>query len=244
MSGGVSRLDLLSSAYAHRGLWGGDVPENSLAAFRSAAEASVGCELDVRLTRDEELVVFHDPTLGRMCGVEGFVGEIEYAALKKSALPDGSTIPTLAEALAAMGGKPVLIEVKIEDAFARVADRVADFLENHDGPVAVMSFDERSVGRLRRRLPKHFVGQLIEPMSSLGGEQVVAKARRAVALGVNYLAPHVSSLEQVAAVEPDLPRVTWTVRESSDLAAAQKLGAAVIFEKISVDLAMPAKNPI
>ena len=38
--------------YAHRGLWGKGVPENSLAAFRAAAEAGFGIELDVQLSKD------------------------------------------------------------------------------------------------------------------------------------------------------------------------------------------------
>ena len=61
--------------YAHRGLHGPGVPENSLAAFRRAAEAGYGAELDVRLTRDGRLAVFHDSTLERMCGVPGRVAE-------------------------------------------------------------------------------------------------------------------------------------------------------------------------
>ena len=61
--------------YAHRGLHGPGVPENSLAAFRRAAEAGYGAELDVHLTRDGRLVVIHDGDLERMCGVPGRVAE-------------------------------------------------------------------------------------------------------------------------------------------------------------------------
>ena len=53
--------------YAHRGLHDGNrsVPENSLEAFRRAAEAGYGVELDVQLTRDGMLVVHHDASLKR-----------------------------------------------------------------------------------------------------------------------------------------------------------------------------------
>ena len=53
----------LLTDYAHRGLHGGDIPENSLAAFRLAAEAGYGIELDLQLSRDGEVMVFHDYTL-------------------------------------------------------------------------------------------------------------------------------------------------------------------------------------
>ena len=51
--------------YAHRGLHSPDksVPENSLAAFAAAADAGYGMELDVQLSKDGEVVVFHDDTL-------------------------------------------------------------------------------------------------------------------------------------------------------------------------------------
>ena len=58
----------LLTDYAHRGLHGNGIPENSLAAFRLAAEAGCGIELDVQLSRDGEVMVFHDYTLTRMTG--------------------------------------------------------------------------------------------------------------------------------------------------------------------------------
>ena len=58
--------------YAHRGLHTEDmtVPENSLAAFRQAVEAGYGMELDVQLSKDGRVVVFHDDDLKRACGVD------------------------------------------------------------------------------------------------------------------------------------------------------------------------------
>src|SRR4029077_18019646 len=49
------------SVIAHRGAWGADVPENSLAAFEQAIDLGADMiEFDVRRTRDRELIVFHD----------------------------------------------------------------------------------------------------------------------------------------------------------------------------------------
>ncbi|MBQ7865592.1 MAG: glycerophosphodiester phosphodiesterase, partial [Clostridia bacterium] len=56
--------------YAHRGLWNATLPENSMAAFRNAVAHGFGMELDVHLTKDDQLVVFHDDSLLRMCGVD------------------------------------------------------------------------------------------------------------------------------------------------------------------------------
>ena len=71
--------------FAHRGLHTRDraVPENSLEAFRLAARAGYGIELDVRLSRDGQVVVFHDDDLKRVCGVDKRVDELDWAELRE-----------------------------------------------------------------------------------------------------------------------------------------------------------------
>ena len=56
----VSPDEALLCDYAHRGLHGGGVPENSLAAFELACKKGFGIELDVQLSRDGKVMVFHD----------------------------------------------------------------------------------------------------------------------------------------------------------------------------------------
>ena len=70
--------------YAHRGFHSEDcsVPENSLAAFRAAVERGYGVELDVQLSKDGHVMVFHDDTLKRMCGVEGKIWDYTLEELR------------------------------------------------------------------------------------------------------------------------------------------------------------------
>ena len=70
--------------YAHRGLHDNktDAPENSAKAMQLAVENGYGIELDVQLTKDEKVVVFHDATLKRMCGVDAKVNSMTYEELK------------------------------------------------------------------------------------------------------------------------------------------------------------------
>jgi len=71
--------------YAHRGLWNENsekgIPENSLAAFRNACEKGYGIELDIQLSKDGEVIVFHDYTLERMTGVGRKISECTYEEL-------------------------------------------------------------------------------------------------------------------------------------------------------------------
>ena len=70
--------------FAHRGLHKRDksVPENSLAAFERAASYGYGIELDVQLSKDGQVVVFHDDTLNRVCGVDARVDSKTLAELQ------------------------------------------------------------------------------------------------------------------------------------------------------------------
>src|ERR671932_1576515 len=68
---------LVRTPIAHRGLHAAQEgrPENSLAAFAQACALGFPAELDVRLTRDGEVVVFHDRALKRMTGAAGPVDD-------------------------------------------------------------------------------------------------------------------------------------------------------------------------
>ena len=62
---------LKETVFCHRGLHNNrDIPENSRAAFLRAAKSGMGSELDVYLTKDGRLIVHHDATLKRMCGMK------------------------------------------------------------------------------------------------------------------------------------------------------------------------------
>ncbi len=101
---------------AHRGDWR-NAPENSLQAIRNCIDMGVDMvEIDVRLTKDNELVVIHDRTLDRTTNGKGFVKDWTLDSLKQLRLKDGlgvttqHTIPTLEEALQVAKGK-ILVNI-------------------------------------------------------------------------------------------------------------------------------------
>lgn len=105
----------------HRG-YAGAYPENTISSFRGAIEMGVDyIELDVQLTRDGEVVVFHDNDLGRITGCEGTVADYTLEELKAmdfgayfSPSYVGEQIPTLAEVLelASLSESNVYLELK------------------------------------------------------------------------------------------------------------------------------------
>jgi glycerophosphoryl diester phosphodiesterase len=124
--------------------------ENSIAAFRRAAELGADAvELDVHATADAALVVHHDAEIP---GV-GVIGELAVGALAAYRLPNGEAIPTLAEALAALHGLDVWVELKT---LPPAADRQL-FATLDAGPTppryAVHAFDHRIIARLGNQRP-------------------------------------------------------------------------------------------
>lgn len=106
----------------HRG-YSALYPENTLLSFKKAVE--IGCngiELDVRLSRDNKVVVFHDETLGRITNGRGLVRETSLKELKKLDAGKGQKISTLEEVLENITGVKFLVEIKVskDDSPSRV----------------------------------------------------------------------------------------------------------------------------
>ena len=141
--------------FAHRGLHGEGRAENSMSAFRAAKDAGFGIELDVRLSSDGELVVFHDPTLDRVCGVEGRVIDKtaeELAALSLSGTEDG--IPTFREVLTLIDGAvPLLVEIKHDLGEGGVAEKLAEVIADYKGDYIVESFNPLALRKMRELMP-------------------------------------------------------------------------------------------
>ena len=141
--------------FAHRGLHGDGRAENSMSAFRAAKDAGFGIELDVRLSRDGELVVFHDPNLDRVCGVSGRV--IDYTAEELSKMSLSGTddgIPTFSEVLEIIDGAvPLLVEIKHDLGEGGVAEKLAEVIAGYKGDYIVESFNPLALRKVRQLMP-------------------------------------------------------------------------------------------
>lgn len=148
--------------YAHRGLWSEGVAENSLSAFARAAMAGYGIELDVQLSADGEVVVFHDENLLRVTGCDGSLYEKELSFLKTLRLSGTEdTIPTLREVLALINGRvPLLVEIKSDHAWRTVCEKTAQILDGYTGAYCVESFHPLCVAWFRKHREKVVRGQL------------------------------------------------------------------------------------
>ncbi len=136
---------LLKTPIAHRGLHGNGITENTIDAYNSAIQKGYSIEIDVRLTRDNELVVCHDDTLKRLCDIDERVDRLDLESISNLTLPDGNKIPTLGEVLDCVKGQVgVLIELK-SNGSGVLESKVYDTLKSYNGNFAIQSFHPFSV---------------------------------------------------------------------------------------------------
>ena len=139
---------LLKTFIAHRGLFNNkDVPENSVLAFKRAINKNYSIELDVHLTKDEKLVVFHDYNLKRMCKVNKIIEDLTYDEILKYNLLDTKyKVPLLSNVLKLIDGKVfLLIEVKTSKFNGKIEKYLIKLLDDYKGNFAVQSFNPASI---------------------------------------------------------------------------------------------------
>ncbi len=137
----------------HRGYWKGGAQENTLASFKAAKERGLQMvEMDVHLSSDGQVVVFHDADLKRLAGDSRRVDQVNAAELKKLA-----QIPTLLEVLLSSDVPRFLnIEVKTDKASDRTLEqKVAEVVKetNSQSRIIFSSFNPLAVRELHRLLP-------------------------------------------------------------------------------------------
>jgi glycerophosphoryl diester phosphodiesterase len=226
---------LIAHPYAHRGLHGRGVIENSRGAFRAAIAAGHGIELDVQASRDGDAFVFHDYDLDRLTEARGAVYDHdadELAAIRLSGSDE--TIPELSEVLDLVGGKvPLLIEIKVRGAaYSQLCYSVSLSLAQYRGPVGVMSFSPR-VGRwFARHSPETLRGLVVTERGRRwrGGlsRQIAAWWARPQFLA--YDVRDLPSRFAARARRRGLPVFTWTCRNAEDRARAAAHADQPIYE--------------
>lgn len=218
---------LTGAPIAHRGLWrGGGAPENSLAAFDAACRAGYGIELDVRLSADGEVMVFHDETLERMTASSGMVEEQTADELKAlRLLGSDQAIPSLDEVIRLIDGRVlVLVELKTPPGQEGLLEsRVADLLARSPGAAAVLSFNAEALAWMWSHAPRISRGLNAQTAGQLG---------KAAITGADFLSVQLdlASHPDVQAWRQTGKAIAWTARCIADRDRLKGLADNLIFE--------------
>ena len=232
----------LFTDYAHRGLHGGNIPENSLAAFSLAADKGHGIELDVQLSKDGRVMVFHDYSLKRMTGCDKNLSDLTADELKELRL--GGTderIPYFSEVLEVIGGRvPILVELKGESSDTSVCAPTNELLKEYTGKYCVESFNPLLLKWYKTNRPDVMRGILVTNVTK------EKKKHDPLSFALKHMLTNVICRPDFIAYDvryPSLsvdlctkfyrsPAFAWTVRDEDAYNKARGYNAHVIFERI------------
>jgi glycerophosphoryl diester phosphodiesterase len=134
---------------AHRGAVGQGQPENTLAAFRQAiASGAEAIEIDLRGTKDGEIVVIHDRTVDRTTNGSGAVAELTLVELRRLDAGRDERIPTYREVLQLVSGTGIVLLLDIKKGGVLDRRQVVRLTEEH-GSVANVIVGPRNLEDLR-----------------------------------------------------------------------------------------------
>jgi glycerophosphoryl diester phosphodiesterase len=214
--------------FAHRGVhFGSGFPENSFIAFAAALEIGAGIECDLRLTADDQIIVFHDADALRICGSPLRIGESSWQELSRLRAGE-HPIPTLGSLLKLVAGRvPLLLEAKVDRDIWRWAPALKRELDGYLGPFGVMSFDPRLPRLLKTNLPDVRRGLVVRVRLS--------PARRAIAMWLaqpQFIAVERAALGKswVAEARRRMPVYAWTIRSAAERAQAEVQADSLIWE--------------
>lgn len=194
-------------------------PENTLPSFALAAELGVTeLEIDLRLSRDGEVVVIHDATVDRTTNGSGAVSDMTYAELRALDAGNGEPIPTFTDVLDATD-LPLQLEIKDPAVIDPVMELLAD-RESQTHRLAPTSFNPDSVRRMAKSMPNACVGLIHQVASLRLIDEAQALGARRVLVGLESADADFVSAAHGRGLRVDL----WPVNTASAVQHAVDLG--------------------
>lgn len=228
---------LLSSPIAHRGLHNNNLPENSVGAFNNAIENNIPIEMDVQITKDKKLIVFHDKNLARMTGATENCDDLDCSELIKLHLHNSEfCIPTFIDFLKLVDGRvPILIEIKNEGKVGEIEAELIKNLENYKGQFAVQSFNPLSIAYVSKHAPHIYCGLLVCDFSKermpFYKKFILNRLLLLKKSGSKFLSCKWDELPNKRYIKSKLPLIAWTVQSQEAENTSRKYVQNIIFEK-------------
>ncbi len=226
---------LLNMPIAHRGLWGNDIIENSLPAYENAIKNNFAIEIDLYSSTDGEIYAFHDDTLKRMTGENGFIYDKTSKELSKLKLANSEySIPTFEQVLRLVNGRvPLLIELKNQPDKSYI-DKVINRLKFYKGEFAIQSFDPFYINRVKKLAPNFIRGILGTKTFSKHlpfiKRIIVKNLTLNFLIKPDFISYSYEDLPLKKSKTKNILLITWTITSKSDYQKIKPLVNNIIFE--------------
>lgn len=156
-------MKINSKYIAHRGIFNNkDIPENTIKAFKKAIDLNYPFELDIQMTKDEKIVVFHDDNLNRLSNVDKRISDCNYDEIKAiKLLNTRNYIPLFRDVLKLNNDKVlIVVEIKATKNRKNVIDKTISLLDNYDNYI-IQSDDPKIIRYIKKNYPNITSGFLV-----------------------------------------------------------------------------------
>lgn len=207
--------------YAHRGS-SIDFPEMTNRAFKGAVDDGAdGFECDVRITKDNQLVLWHDADMKRVAGYSGMIADMGFKEIKRH-YPEAILLEELLE-LARDNKKELAIETKHPVPTGSAVEKNVMKLisqESQGSDITLMSFSWLAIENIRRINP-------LQPTVALLGDHFNKAMRRFTS--AKYLGPSVGLLRSKPELTNEHRKLfVWTVDDADDMRFCSDNGVEVL----------------
>jgi len=215
---------------AHRGLHSNanNIYENTKESFLAAVNENYAIECDVVLSKDHEVVVFHDENLKRLCNLDKNVSSLTMNELRSLKIYESnSNIISLDEMLHVVSAHvPIIIEIKGKFT-PFIEERIQEIIRSYRGPIALKTFNLKSVEWLIKFLPYVYKGLVID--SNTNNFEAILE------LNIDFVSCDIEFIESNLVdrlKKKGLPIITWTVDNEDKKKKANLIADNIIFENI------------
>lgn len=225
---------------SHRGYHDNGIIENTIPAFLKSIKNNLPIELDVYLTKDSKMVVFHDKTLKRLLDVDRNIEDCTYEELLRySFLESNDKIPLLSDVLELVSGSVlILIEVKRSTHYRKTCRALLEELESYHGKIQIQSFDFRIV-RWFLKKKKYPTGLLVTPKMDVQAT-VYRKLVNSFTFVTKFIRPDFVSFDITGVPSEfvkklrraNIPVNLWTIRNQKQMDKARRYGDFYIAEEL------------
>ena len=197
--------------------------------------------MDVQMSADGVLVVFHDDSLKRMTGADGLVCEKTFEELRQLRLLDTDCqIPTFEEFLQAAGGVNLVVEIKTHKNIGELEQKVVDALANYQGNYCIESFNPYIVRWFKVHAPHIIRGQLATDLKNTKMAKWKVWMLKHLKLckwnGSQFIAYDAEYITKVKAVKrfgKKIPVLCWTIKSQEQYDSLKEHFDNIIFDSFA-----------
>lgn len=228
------KINLAGLSFAHRGIHNNlNIPENSMKAFKRAIEKHTPIELDIHLTKDNKIVVFHDSNLKRMTGINKRIKNCTYSELYQiNLLNTEEKIPLLEDVLLLINGKVLLdIEIKDDKRMKTTIKLLIKLLDNYNGNFIIQSFHLKYLYYLKNKRKNYVIGLLSTSIScrfKMVDSKTNLKLLKPIFIAYSKNIVHCNRIQEIR--KNGIYIFAWTIKTKKEIQELYKYADSLISE--------------